>query len=203
MKTLIIGGGSIGYKLAELLQGEVRVVSRSNGCDIARPNQVQEAVSGFEPDTVVVSAGSYPELAEIGQIKDWREIANLIVAKTLGAMVVLDAAVKCGVKKIIVLGGSEVSGDPRFVHFTVGNGGLWAACQFASLHTRLEVYYLELGVVSGSEMGEAYVTSLTVEKQAKVREMAVSYEDIANEIARIQGGEIPAGSRVQINRGTL
>lgn len=201
MRILVLGSSQESW-LGVALQAsdaEISFGSRSTGCDVRNAKQVEHMVEGFRPNAIVLAASTFPEPATIGNITDWATTSALLAAKTVGMLASLDAAVRYGVNSIIVLGGAAVSGHSGMAHFTVANGALWSAVQFVTRHTTLRAYYLELGVVLPSPVGEQYLSTLSTEQQEAVRKLAISPAIVAAKIHDLLGPNAPEpGSRISL-----
>jgi hypothetical protein len=101
------------------------------------------------------------------------------------------------------MAGAALSGDPRFCYFTVANGALWSLVSFATRHTPINAYYLEMGMVLPSNMGKRHLNEMAPEDRLEARKMSISPENVADSFAMIIRGKYPRGSRVVINNGDI
>ncbi len=201
MRILVLGprrDSWLGHAL-HLIGAEIAFGSRSTGCDVRNPNAVHRAVEEVRPDAIILGASLFPTPKSLGEIVDWEFIGSILTAKTLGMLAVLDAAVRCGTKTVIILGGSSVSSNPGMSHFTVANGALWSAVQFAARHTTLRAYYLELGVVLPSTTGEQYIATLPEDQRDTARHSAITPQMVAEKVSELIEGSMPSGTRVVLN----
>ena len=207
MKTLIIGGkkGNIGGYLGKNVREETIVVCRSSepSVDICNPEQVSQVIEKYRPDNIIITAGYYPKVDKLGKITDWENVSECIKIKTFGIINVLNFAVKYKVKKLIIVGGTEVSSDPRFCHFTIANGGLWSAVRFAVKHTKIKTYYLELGVVLNSPMGCSYINDTDCSGRNIIVNNSVGLKDILNATKDILDNKYKNGERIKVNKVSI
>ena len=207
MKTLIIGGkkGNIGGFIGNNLFGETKTVCRNSqeSLDIGDRRQVAEIIKRYRPDNIIVAAGFYPKTEKLGSIKDWKGVYECLQTKIIGALNVINFAVKYKVKKLIIIGGSEISSDPKFCHFTIANGALWSAVNFAAKHTKTKTYYLELGVVLTSPMGNKYTKNLSKKDKNKIFSASVKMQDVLDEVVKIIKNEHKNGERIKVNKTNI
>lgn len=155
-------GTLIGNSLRE--QGhEVWLTSRSGrygiSCDVCRPEQIDRLLSEKQPQAIIHLAGVWGDPKPLGKIKDWASVEKHVLARSLGGMILLDGAIKYKVPMVIFIAGKIKTALPNFSQFVVGNSALWSLCQFATNHTDLDTYYVELGVIKESTMAKRYLQS--------------------------------------------
>lgn len=209
-KILILGPSrprSIGALIAPVLEQagfETLLASRSGTCgvqcDLTNPTELTARILNYQPNIVIHAAGMLSSHCPIGQITDWAESVALLEAKAIGSAIVLDAAVKCGVKTVIFFAGTDVSSDPTMWLYSLGNGAIWSAVQAAAKHTNLNVFYFELGLVADSQAGEDY---LRLCSDPAISSRSVNSTDVARETLAAISGAYPSGSRIHINKGTI
>jgi hypothetical protein len=208
---LVLGGGqeSVGAYIAYRLS-DCTTLSRSTipSIDVLDPDLVREIVKRECPRTIIFAPVTYqdqtgqdPRVEKLGSIVEWQSIYLILDTKIRGAYHTVDIAVALGVENVIFLAGAEVSGDPQFCHFTIMNGALWGLTRFASRHTPLNVYYLEMGFVFPSRAAKHYVGDLDDdEARKKVVETSITPDDVVRCIEDIVAGKYPRGSRIVLNK---
>ena len=212
MKILIIGGsgeGSIGFAIKPLLSTNVvdcvsRHYSTVDGkyCDVQNPNEVEVIIKEVKPDVIIFAVGKYL-LTNFENNFSWPIISELVSSRILGGMIVSETALRHEVKKIIFLGGTMIGTDSRMIHYKPLNAALWNLVQCLTIHTMIDAFYLELGLVYPSKIGVDYVADLLPEDKIKCLNTAVSPKDIVRAIEQILFGEIPRGSKLIVNRGLI
>lgn len=207
-KILILGGNSnnLGGAIERAI-GDCSLYSRSTrpALDLFDAKQVNRVFERERPEVVVHMGAVFPNLKDkkLGTIQDWDEINSLLDAKIKGGYISLDAAVRWKAKIFIFMAGAALSGDSRFCHFTVANGALWSLVRFATRHTSIDAYYLEMGMILPSNMGKRHLEEMAPEDKLEARRTSISPENVADSLAMIIGGKYPRGSRVVINKGNI
>ena len=205
--VLVFGGspGSVGAYIAARLPGCVRL-SRSTvpGVDVLSSESVQEAIERERPHTIISAAMVYPDPVEkeLGSITGWGSIHLLLDTKIQGAYHIVDAAVSLSVKRVILLAGTAISKDPRLCHFTIVNGALWSLACFANEHTSLDVYYLEMGLISPGRTCNHYLKSLNEHDRGSAIASAITPDDVVAKIRDIVNGTCPRG-RIVLNKDNV
>lgn len=211
MKIVIFGasdkssiGAYVGAKLEQAGQ-TVIYASRSGAlgvaCDITNARSVTRLLTRTKPNCIIHAAGVFMNMERLGHLRDWSRLDANILAKSVGTLTLLNWANRHLPHPIVImLGGPEVSGESRFAGFTVGNGALWAATQFAASHTNVPVYYIEMPTVWPSTMLEAYLRPLTTKQSVKVKAASASPHAIFETIKKILKGEYRNGSRIIIGK---
>jgi hypothetical protein len=204
MKIVVFGGNeeNLGGVLSSGLENCLSLSRRTKpSLDVIDPYSVDVTIERERPEAIIFAAIMYPELKCLGTIKDWEDINALLDTKIKGCYIVLNAAINYGVKHFIVMAGSAVSKDPQLCHFTIVNSALWGMIQFATQHTFLDAYYLEMGVVLPSRIGEQYLGALSLEQQIGVRAAAITPCAIVQSVKSIFAGHYSRGARVVLNKG--
>lgn len=212
MKKIVIFGASseqsIGLLVGRRLeQNGHRVVytSRSGrsgrACDILNATSVAKLLRKEKPDCIIHAAGVWMRMEKLGKITDWENIQRNILAKSLGALTVLDCVLKSSpAPMVIVLGGPAVSGEARFAGFTVGNGALWGAVQFAAKHTPLQVFYVEMPTIWPSAMMMSYSKTVSSATAQSVQAASASPLAVYKTINKILQGKYQSGARVLLGK---
>ena len=108
----------------------------------------------------VLAAGIFLATRQLGQTGNWQNLQKHLSAKSIGSVILVDAAVRFGsVSQFIAIGGRAVSADPTYIAYTCGNGALFAAVQFANRHTSIKSYMLDLPLVDGSAIGDKFLSA--------------------------------------------
>lgn len=192
MNILILGASlktSIGYTVGELLQTEghtITYASRSGKlgvqCDITDPRSIKKVVATSKADAVIIAAGIFLNSGHVGKLKETDRVRQHLLAKSFGALVVADALVAARPDaQLIVFGGRDVSGDPGFAPYTIGNGALINLIKFLDRHKSVDAYYLDLSFVEDSTMEKAFAARTG--KSTKHGNIAVA--DVAAAIRKI------------------
>lgn len=204
MRVLILGASSkrsIGFCVGEYLKkrGHSIVYASRSGklgvsCDSTKPKSVRALIAKVKPSAVILGAGVFSP-AHLGKIYSWRTIREHVEVKSTGALVVANAflGVRSISKFFIVLGGRELSSDPTFIAFTLGNGALWALVRFLNLHTSLLAYYIDMPTIEGSAMAKKYNS-----KNRNTMNGAVSADVVASTIATLLDRKVRGNARVLI-----
>lgn len=133
----------------------------------------------------------------VGNLSDWKRIANHIRAKSFGALIVANELVRVNSNvTFLVLGGREVSSHTGFAQFTIGNGALWSLVRFLNTNTKMAAYYLDLPFVTGSAMHRDYVRTTGDRVTGEITE-----KKIADVIARIIARR-PKRKRIVLGKGS-
>lgn len=207
MKILVIGASanaSIGKLIGDQLKQnghEISYASRSGRlgliCDTTTPKQVIDLLSRQKPEIIIHAAGVFSKPNKLGAINDWENIKYHFLAKSLGALAVVNAATRCrNVKKIIMLGGRKISSAEKFASYTIANGALWSLVEFTARHTAMEIYYLDLPLVSNSAMSSLYLSTLPKAEKKSLSEQQIPADKIIRVIQRIIAGKYKNGSRI-------
>ena len=210
MNILIFGAStknSIGYHLGEslrLIGHKISYASRSGRlgfqCDVTVAADVRRVLQRFEPDAVVLCAGVFVPPHVVGSIETWDKIATHLSAKTLGALIVFDELTRLGkITQVIVLGGREVSSDPGFAPYTIGNSALWGLMRFLNRHTSLSVFYVDLPFVENSTMQQAYLRAKHTDPHAALSGISPSH--VTQAVLRILCGQSKS-KRIILGKGT-
>ena len=210
MKILILGvssKNSVGCMVGEILRQdghEVRYASRKRKlnnlvCDITGSRQVRQLLREIRPEVVIHAAGVFTRAQELGLVTGMKPITRHVLAKSVGMLALLDAAAKgyAKVQYVIAFGGREVSSNPGYAAYTIANGAMWSALQFANRHTKLGCYFLELPLVEGSTMAAQYLADRNTDK-SRVGD-AISPSDIARVILEILADKRNPKERVVLN----
>ncbi len=207
MKILILGASSktsVGYTVGEILrQGghAVRYASRTSRidltCDVTDPRELEHAFREASPEVVIHAAGVFGRAQKLGSIRRVA-VEDHLLAKSLGTLLVLNAAEAAGtVHSVIAFGGREISSNPGYVVYTIANGAMWSALQFANRHTKLRCYFLELPLVEGSKMASQYLADPSTAKPEPGT--TATPTGIAEKVEEILAGEHNPTRRVLIN----
>jgi hypothetical protein len=207
-KILVLGGNSnnLGDAIAKTIDDCALYSRRTQpALDLLYYHQVNEVIKNEKPEAIVHMAAIFPELIDkkLGTIDNWHEIDALLDVKIKGGYIAMDAAVRWGVKTFIFMAGSALSSDSRFCHFTVANGALWSLVQFATLHTPIDAYYLEMGMVLPSNMGKLHLSQTAQGEALEAQRASISPRDVSGSIEKIILGQYPRGSRIVINKGNI
>lgn len=206
MNSLIIGASSersIGYHIGEHLRtrgNHVAYASRSGTlghvCDVTDPRAVQSLFAEEKPELVIHAAGgAFLDTRPLGECTDWKDMADHVAAKSFGAIVLLDAAVRTGtVKHFVMLGGRATFGDEKMAAYAAGNGALWSLTQFANRHvTTFRTFYLDMPIVVGTKNAEGLIAAgaHTPEEHAQAIHVAKVIQTFDEIIAdRIEPGRV-------------
>lgn len=210
MRVLIIGASSpqsIGFQIGEMLRAtdhEILYASRREkwqenisfqSCDATKAREVAKLFKAFLPEMVIYAAGVFSNTQSLGAINDWSMPRAHIEAKTIGALAVLDAAVRIGtVKRVIFLGGREVSAHDGFAAYTCANAAMWGLVKFATKHVRqFSTHYIDLSMVEGSTMANLYLSDPARKKST---DGAISIDVLTEVIQAILAGKCAAGERI-------
>ena len=212
MKILILGTSSksgVSYLIGEILREadhEIIYTGRNDRkldrlvehkivrCDVTVPADLAKRFEEYSPDVVIHAAGAYCSPKKLGTIRRLAVEDHLLV-KSLGTLLVLSqAAATPSVQYVIALGGREVSQDPGYSMYTVGNGAMWSAIQFANLHSNLKCFFLDLPLVEGSTMAAKYLADEATDKSGLTH--SISPLEIAIEISEILTGARDSAKRI-------
>ena len=207
MKVVILGASSkksIGYHVGEHLVAaghKVVYASRSGKlglrCDSTNPRQIFGLLKKEKPSVVINAAGVFLPSVRLGLARDWKKTEQHLLAKSLGALVVLDAAIAVkGITHFIALGGREISGDPGFAAYTAGNGSLWALVRFAAKHTRIKTYFIDMPTIEGSTMESKHLQRMRLTGSR----VSVKAEVVTNAVVEILSGKHESGSRIILGK---
>lgn len=205
MKRILIVGASseksIGYLVGEQLKkkGHDALYASRGGklgekCDLCIQSDVLRLFRTFKPEVVIQAAGVFTAPQKLGRTTMRSEMADHMLAKSYGTISLLNAAVRVGsVRNVIMLGGRAVSSDPRFAVCTAANGALWALTQFAARHLsdHFATYYIDLPLVENSAMGLQFFPA-----SAPWPKGSVSDDEIAAAIEKIPHGKHNSGDRI-------
>lgn len=188
----------------ERIDNRVYYASRSGRlgrkCDITRYKQVERMfreVAGH-PSAVIQAAGVYTPARRLGESLYDPAVHAHILAKSVGTMNLLDAAVRSTrVRNFIVFGGREMSSNPGYAFYTAANAAMWSLVQFANRHTKLRAYFIDLPLVVGSAMGEKFVADAGVNAD---RTGAIPMHVVADTVIKILRGEVEPG-RIILGEG--
>ena len=210
MRALIIGASSnksIGYHIGEHLRRKgdhIAYVSRSGSlgyrCNATLVHRIHEIIQEERPTLLIHAAGGkLLQPVALGSRAydewDWWNLGEHVIAKSMGSIVLLDAAVRAGsVKQFVALGGRTTFGDAKMAAYAVGNGALWSAIEFANQHVRqIKTYYLDLPIVIGTKNAEGLIaagahTADEHEQAIPVEKVLRTFDDIIAD--RIEPGRV-------------
>lgn len=207
MKILILGVSSktsVGYTVGEILRKQRHVVhyaSRTSqidlACDVTVPRELERTFREVSPEVVIHAVGVFCRAQKLGSIRRVT-VEDHLLAKSLGTLLVLNAAEAAGtVHSVIAFGGREISSNPGYAAYTIANGAMWSALQFANRHTKLRCYFLELPLVEGSKMASQYLADPSTAKPESGT--TTTPTEVAGKVEEILAGEHNPNRRVCIN----
>lgn len=188
----------------ERVDNRVYYASRSGRlgrkCDITRYKQVGKMFRDIagHPSAVIQAAGVYTPARRLGESLYDPAVHAHILAKSVGTMNLLDAAVRSTrVRNFIVFGGREMSSNPGYVFYTAANGAMWSLVQFANRHTRLRAYFIDLPLVERSAMGKKFLADPGVDVDPTG---VIPVQVVTDTVTKIMRGEVEPG-RIILGEG--
>lgn len=208
MNILIIGAStktSIGYSVGEFLRENghcVQYASRGGKlglrCDVTQAKSIVAAIKKTKPDVVILGAGLFLRANRIGSLRDVEKIKAHLLAKSFGALMLADALVaQKNAAMLVVLAGRDISGNPGFSPYSIGNGALWNLVRFVNKHTRFRAFYIDLPFVEGSTMQKQFSKAIRRAKQKG----SIATDKVIRAVAKIVRGS-EKRERIVLGKGT-
>lgn len=210
MKVLAIGVSStqsIGYLIGQSLEAKHGHVPHYMGRSDLRETlgfryyigdaekAADSIIHHVRPEVIIYAAGKFTRAQPLDNFFVTEEVAAHIHAKTIGALAILAGASKAnGVRRLVFLGGREVSGEEGYAAYTCGNAAMWGLTQFAARHEKnFTTHFIDMPRVENTSMGDKFLLDPATSKHGSE---SVPVENVIAAVEDIIGGEYPSGSRV-------
>lgn len=213
MKVVIFGASShtsLGYYIGDYLahknKYDVIYASRSGKlglkCDVTNPKEISSVFSKQKPNLVIYATGVFSKPELVGKFKDWEPMKKHILAKSLGILVLANEAIKSkSMRKLIVLGGRDISAEPGFAAYSIGNGALWSFVRFFAKHKKeVATYYVDLPFIKNSTMEKNYMQTKNGFSLSTFNKSSTDIKVLNDIIQKIIKGKYKSGSRFIVDK---